>query len=389
MTVSPDLEHRVAAWLEARASAEGSDVVLARALERASHVRQDRTRALGPMMSVRRLGRSMVVAAAIAVAMVVVAVTAIPPIPNAAIAKVTGVWPTGADVAFTAVVPADAPDGIGWRVASYDDWSGSARTWGSGAVTQTSVDAGASILGATGEAIAPEDRTQISVTIWPSQELQSIVAPGIPVALDAPTRVATAGPGGPLLWVSLARPSASYQVTAIPVPSSDTSTLLASRLRAAGMDYPDDIRARYAKPPDAGELGAASNDFLAAIRASAGDDPFQIATAMVEAFQIPTFTYATDTRNVDCGRDGFTECFLRVRRGYCVYFSTAMVMLLRQQGIPARFVTGYLPGERNGTEVTVRTHDAHAWVEVFFPESGWIAFDPTPRPPEPVRQPVP
>ena len=68
-----------------------------------------------------------------------------------------------------------------------------------------------------------------------------------------------------------------------------------------------------------------------------------------------------------------------MKRGYCMYYATAMVMLLRHEGIPARFVEGFLPGERVGMQETVRTQNAHAWVEVYFPRFGWVTFDPTPR----------
>jgi hypothetical protein len=74
--------------------------------------------------------------------------------------------------------------------------------------------------------------------------------------------------------------------------------------------------------------------------------------------------------------------FLFTRRtGYCEHYATAMVVMLRTVGIPARLVTGYLPGEWNdyGGYYTVRQRDAHAWVEVYFPRSGWITFDPTPN----------
>jgi protein-glutamine gamma-glutamyltransferase len=75
------------------------------------------------------------------------------------------------------------------------------------------------------------------------------------------------------------------------------------------------------------------------------------------------------------------EHFLFERRaGHCEYFSTAMVMLLRAQGIPARNVNGFLGGDWNefGGYMTVTQNQAHSWVEVWFPSHGWVTFDPTP-----------
>ena len=68
------------------------------------------------------------------------------------------------------------------------------------------------------------------------------------------------------------------------------------------------------------------------------------------------------------------------REGHCEYFASSMVVLLREMGIPSRLVTGFLSGEFNdlGEYFLVRESDAHAWVEVYFPEYGWISFDPTP-----------
>jgi transglutaminase-like putative cysteine protease len=379
MNVSRDLESRVSAWLDATATDAGSDEVLAAAIDQASLVRQLPTRRSWP--NLRGFARPTVAAAALAVAVMVVAVTAIPPMPKAASARVTGVWPSGADVAFTAELQDYAPDGIYWRAAAYDTWSGSDRGWRASDETTASVDAGASILDVAGEPVASDGRTEISATIVSNQRSEVVVAPGIPVTIDQATTVDTAGPGGPLVDVSLSRPSDPYRVSAMVAPTPEGPTSVTpSRSQAAGTDYPDAIRSRYAQAPDPGELGHASMDFLAAIRASAGDDPYQIAHDIVGAFQRPAFTYDVDTRNVDCGDDGFTECFLRVKRGYCMYFSTAMIMLLRYEGIPARIVMGFLPGERVGSHVTVRKDDAHAWVEVYFPEWGWITFDPTPRP---------
>ena len=68
------------------------------------------------------------------------------------------------------------------------------------------------------------------------------------------------------------------------------------------------------------------------------------------------------------------------REGYCQQFSGAMALMLRMAGIPARVGTGFSPGSlnRDTGEWRVRDLDAHSWVEVNFPEIGWVPFDPTP-----------
>jgi len=80
-------------------------------------------------------------------------------------------------------------------------------------------------------------------------------------------------------------------------------------------------------------------------------------------------------------REATLEHFLlRRRAGHCEYFSTAMAILLRTQGIPAREVNGFLGGEWSefGDYLAVTQNQAHAWVEVWFPGFGWVPFDPTP-----------
>jgi transglutaminase-like putative cysteine protease len=70
----------------------------------------------------------------------------------------------------------------------------------------------------------------------------------------------------------------------------------------------------------------------------------------------------------------------QTRRGYCQHFAGAMALMLRYLGIPARVAVGFTSGEydRNKGEWTVTDHDAHAWVEAWFPRYGWLPFDPTP-----------
>jgi transglutaminase-like putative cysteine protease len=100
----------------------------------------------------------------------------------------------------------------------------------------------------------------------------------------------------------------------------------------------------------------------------------------LEAFFHEHFEYSLDTDLM--GPDHPLIQLVRERRpAYCVYFASAMTLMLRTQGIPARVVSGYLPVESNPItgRVTVRRRDSHAWVEAWLPDEGrFIAFDPTP-----------
>jgi hypothetical protein len=84
------------------------------------------------------------------------------------------------------------------------------------------------------------------------------------------------------------------------------------------------------------------------------------------------------------GKDFVDHFLFESKVGYCDHFSTAMVVLLRANQIPARWVKGYAPGELTYSPVTrryqatVRNKDAHSWVEVYFPGIGWLPFEPTP-----------
>ncbi|MFC4810752.1 transglutaminase-like domain-containing protein, partial [Paenibacillus sp. GCM10023250] len=100
----------------------------------------------------------------------------------------------------------------------------------------------------------------------------------------------------------------------------------------------------------------------------------------------------TNTAAPKAGADFVDDFLFRQREGYCVHFASAMAVLLRTQGIPARYVKGFAPGEpavaaAAGGEAgryAVRASDAHAWAAVWFPGAGWVPFEPTPgfAPPE-------
>ncbi|ELY44733.1 transglutaminase TgpA family protein [Natronorubrum tibetense] len=148
----------------------------------------------------------------------------------------------------------------------------------------------------------------------------------------------------------------------------------AAELRAAGTNYPQPIlEGDYLQTPE-----STSNEFeerTAEITADA-DNPYDKAVA-IEGHLRSTKDYSLD---VDRPDGNVAEEFLfEMDEGYCVYFATAMTQMLRAEDVPARYVTGYTAGQQvDDDEYVVRGTDAHAWVEVYFPDHGWVAFEPTP-----------
>ncbi|MFQ5791134.1 MAG: DUF3488 and DUF4129 domain-containing transglutaminase family protein [Acidobacteriota bacterium] len=104
--------------------------------------------------------------------------------------------------------------------------------------------------------------------------------------------------------------------------------------------------------------------------------------AVVESYLKEQYRYTLETPPRR-RQDPLEDFLFEARGGHCEYFATAMAMLVRSQDIPSRLVTGFSRGELNelGDFEIVRKLNAHAWVEVFDPQRGWVAFDPTPPAP--------
>ena len=165
-------------------------------------------------------------------------------------------------------------------------------------------------------------------------------------------------------------PSTRFQYRAHSIPNH----LLEEERLATSLNYPDSIRKHFLQLPT---MSTRVTELTRQIIRQA-KTPHQIAVAIKQHLRT-NYRYSLDVgTSVPVSP---VEDFLFLRKtGYCEHYATAMVMMLRTVGIPARLVTGFLAGEWNdfGNYYTVRQRDAHAWVEVYFPRSGWITFDPTP-----------
>ncbi|MBI5747085.1 MAG: DUF3488 domain-containing protein [Nitrospirae bacterium] len=138
--------------------------------------------------------------------------------------------------------------------------------------------------------------------------------------------------------------------------------------------YPVFINKFYLQLPDGSEeIGDLAR------RVSSGSKTITGKIDAIERYLKTNYRYTLDVK--PHGEKNPIEDFLFVQKaGYCEYYATAMVVMLRSIGVPARLVTGFLQGEWNeiGGYFTVRQKDAHSWVEAYLPGSDWVTFDPTP-----------
>jgi transglutaminase-like putative cysteine protease len=144
-------------------------------------------------------------------------------------------------------------------------------------------------------------------------------------------------------------------------------------LAAETGEYPASIRSQYLQIPESTSRQVV--ELADRITANA-DSPYGQADA-IEQWLEANKEYSLNARNT---RGNLVNEFVLNRQvGYCTYYASAMAVMLRSQGVPARFVVGFTEGQRvTEDEWVVRGLDSHAWVEVYIPDRGWVTFDPTP-----------
>ena len=156
----------------------------------------------------------------------------------------------------------------------------------------------------------------------------------------------------------------------------------ASQLRTADPILPDWVRTRYLSLPE----GIPDRVYDVAYGLGVGQsNRFDIAVAIEHYLR--AFPYTLDLPAPPTDRDIVDYFLFDLQQGYCDYYASAMVVLARASGIPARIAVGFASGTydpANGRYV-VTAADAHSWVEVYFSGVGWVPFEPTGGQPEIVR----
>jgi transglutaminase-like putative cysteine protease len=283
------------------------------------------------------------------------------------------------------VMEVQATEGHYWQAVVYDEYTGTA--FQSSDTTRLAVDPNEQPF--SGQFQQRSLVTQTFTVFFPNSTL--IFAAPEPAAVDRaawvetyPVEAAGVAAGGPpdvSMWTVINPLSAgdSYRVTSL------TSDANVEQLRSAGTTYPAAIRQRYLQLPNSlpNRVRQLARQI---VTEAAATDPYDQATAL-EFWLRTQIKYNEQIPAPPPGVDGVDYLLFDVKEGYCDYYASAMAVMARSLGIPARIVTGYTAGTFDAARNVYQVYqfNAHTWTEVYFPQYGWVQFEPTASQPSLVR----
>ena len=200
---------------------------------------------------------------------------------------------------------------------------------------------------------------------------------GLPAGFDEPAEALTtpaSGPGAVQVRFSTGREYFPTRVNLSYVGTGLESVAVPFDLRRAGEDYPEWTQAYLQLPDTLPERVRTLAEALTANAETPHDGAMAIRNFLIG---IP---YNLDIEAPPEDVDGVDHFLFAMREGYCDYYASAAAVLLRAAGIPSRYVLGYAPGRLNTARgaYEVLELNYHSWVEAYFPDYGWIRFEPTP-----------
>lgn len=256
-----------------------------------------------------------------------------------------------------------------WVGATYDQYTGTG--WETSIIYPTDKPAGTQLL----EDALTDGRLLVQSIRKTPPTNTTLYLTGLPVQVNAPILLKNRIGKD---YFSATTPATSYQgITKLPIVTEDA-------LRNASDAYPYWVSANHLNYPD--DLPERVIELAEEITTDAANT-YDKARA-IEKYLRATYPYSLAIDPPPPNQDVVDYFLFELQTGYCDYYATAMVVLLRTQGIPARFVSGYTSGsyDYEHGEYIIRAINAHAWVEVWFADIGWIAFEPTASEPEIARE---
>jgi len=218
------------------------------------------------------------------------------------------------------------------------------------------------------------DRSEALLVVtsqFPNQSLIYGPAPAVWIDRSAEVAAIQVSPNvyDALSWEARTPVSAgsSYQIRA----ALRNPTVL--QLRDAGEVYPSWVTDQYLGVPEAYRARLAR---LAEEITVGADTPYDKASAITNYLR-GSIEYSLSVPAAPEGQDPVMWVLFSHKKGFCNYYASSEVLLLRSIGIPARLAVGFARGELWNDVYTVHRRDAHAWPEVYFPGIGWVEFEPT------------
>jgi transglutaminase-like putative cysteine protease len=281
-------------------------------------------------------------------------------------------------VVFYAKVPEFTPIGVRyyWRGAVYDTYSNG--QWYNTIFENVPFDPNDESLPVALGAARYEDIFDFYLTTY----AQTLFAPSQPIWNSQPGQSKYASNSdGTLDLAGFETNSPLGPQTAYRAQSSISNATI-SQLRQAGTEYPEWVTERYLELPDTitPRTRQLAQDITKGI-----DNPYDKVIAITNYLR-NNMEYQETIDEIPEGEEPIDWFLFESRTGFCNYYSTSEVILLRSVGIPARWAVGYAQGEAlEESQFAVRQRDAHSWPEVYFPGFGWVEFEPTVSQPEIVR----
>ena len=254
-----------------------------------------------------------------------------------------------------------------WRGYAFDHYDG--RSWSESNPNLIPYSAGRSGRFAIDR--NPKREQTFVQTFYIAHDMPNVLwAGGHPISVFFPSRELALDVTGGIKVGSALQAGTVYSI------ESTNRNFEASELRQASGTIPLSIRAPYLQLPES--TTARTRELAQTI--TEGKTTTYDKVIAVRDYVMNTFPYDYFPPPQQPNTDAVDQFLFVDKRGVCEHFTSAMVVLLRAAGIPARFVVGYGSGTYNAITgyYEVHANDAHAWVEVYFPDLGWVPFDPTP-----------
>lgn len=287
--------------------------------------------------------------------------------------------------------PTNPPSGVRyyWEARTYDTYDN--FTWTSTLQTPHNLSASSKDLNQPGADV----RTKLTFTFLPHEPISNIFTASEPLWTSLPTQAfmnvnndGTVNLSA-LMSTEFLRPGEQYTVRAA------LDTVTTKQLSVAGTDYPKWVTDEYLQLPD--NITPRTKDLAKNIAAGL-NNPYDIADAVTQYLRT-NIQYDLVISQPPAKQERIDWFLFDYKKGFCNYYATAEVVLLRSLGIPARMAVGFAQGQReeltatqvpggannpigqaqaaNMSTYVVRQNAAHAWPEVYFPRVGWVNFEPT------------